>query len=107
VKKSVINSKCKACGHIYQIDPKQKLSTYIMKNPPVQESASNEAEGKENGGTPPAVDTIDNVDSGFVVDNNHHLSAAGSLEDGEDDDWAPEIEGKAEELSGEVPTNFY
>lgn len=34
MKKGQIHSKCKACGNTSIIDPKHKLSTFIMKNPP-------------------------------------------------------------------------
>lgn len=45
VKKGQIHSKCKACGNTSIIDPKHKLSTFIMKNPPKVD----EKEKKENG----------------------------------------------------------
>ncbi len=34
VRKAVIHTKCKACGNAGTIDPKHKLSTFILKNPP-------------------------------------------------------------------------
>lgn len=45
VKKGQIHSKCKACGNTSIIDPKHKLSTFIMKNPPKVD----EKEKRENG----------------------------------------------------------
>lgn len=39
VRRQAIYSKCKACGHAFVIDPKHKISTFILKNPPpVEES---------------------------------------------------------------------
>lgn len=37
-KKSTINASCKACGHLAPIGIKDKLSTYILKCPPDQQS---------------------------------------------------------------------
>nr|XP_040563491.1 LOW QUALITY PROTEIN: eukaryotic translation initiation factor 5-like [Lepeophtheirus salmonis] len=34
VKKGIIGSKCKACGHVYTLDMRHKLTAYILKNPP-------------------------------------------------------------------------
>lgn len=39
VRRQAIYSKCKACGHSFTIDPKHKLSTFILKNPPPVESS--------------------------------------------------------------------
>lgn len=51
MRKNQIYSKCKACGNTSTIDPKHKLSTFIMKNPPKAEEKDKEK--KESGdGTP-------------------------------------------------------
>lgn len=34
IKKGLLQRDCKACGHLSMIDPRQKLSSYILKNPP-------------------------------------------------------------------------
>jgi len=34
VKKNMIGASCKACGHIFTMDMRHKLTTYIVKNPP-------------------------------------------------------------------------
>lgn len=39
VRRQGINSKCKACGHAFTIDPKHKISTFILKNPPPSETS--------------------------------------------------------------------
>lgn len=96
VKKQIIHAKCKACGHGYQMDPKQKLSTYILKNPPTLENgeAEKETPNKENG-SPPNEEAAKEI---LLTENN---SGNGSLDD--DDDWAPEVEGEnTEKLSGEM-----
>jgi translation initiation factor 5 len=36
-KRGVISSSCKACGHVFQIDMRHKLTTFILKNPPNQQ----------------------------------------------------------------------
>lgn len=35
-KKGIINSSCKACGHVFMLDMRHKLTTFILKNPPEQ-----------------------------------------------------------------------
>ena len=34
VKKNMIGASCKACGHIFTLDMRHKLTTFIVKNPP-------------------------------------------------------------------------
>lgn len=65
MRKGQIQSKCKACGNTSIIDPKHKLSTFIMKNPPKVE----EKEKKENGSNSPddsAADGEANSDKDMV-----------------------------------------
>ena len=33
----MIGASCKACGHIFTMDMRHKLTTYIIKNPPEKE----------------------------------------------------------------------
>jgi len=37
VKKNMIGASCKACGHIFTLDMRHKLTTFIVKNPPEKE----------------------------------------------------------------------
>jgi translation initiation factor 5 len=37
VKKNMIGASCKACGHIFTLDMRHKLTTFICKNPPEKE----------------------------------------------------------------------
>lgn len=37
-KRGIVNAKCRACGHAYQIDPAHRLTQYIAKNPPTEEA---------------------------------------------------------------------
>ncbi|CAI5452319.1 unnamed protein product [Caenorhabditis angaria] len=83
VRKNSIHSKCKACGHAFVIDPRFKLSAFIIKNPPKIDIDFSKAEtnGKktssatENG-------TAEVVETNGTADKN-------SSND-EDDDWEPE-----------------
>ncbi|VDM97981.1 unnamed protein product [Thelazia callipaeda] len=77
VKKGQIHSKCKACGNTSIIDPKHKLSTFIMKNPPKVD----EKEKKENG----SGSTEDSVADGEILSDK---DVNGSASDDLDDDWA-------------------
>ena len=40
VKKNVIGASCKACGHIFTLDMRHKLTTFIVKNPPEKDISS-------------------------------------------------------------------
>lgn len=53
VKKNMIGASCRACGHIYALDMRHKLTTYIIKNPPekdinAQGSSKTEKKGKKD-----------------------------------------------------------
>merc|ERR1712107_660220 len=40
VKKNMIGASCKACGHIFTLDMRHKLTTFIVKNPPEKDISS-------------------------------------------------------------------
>ena len=52
IKHQTINSRCKACGHTFVIDPKHKLSTFIIKNPPPKASSETDSKEKRENGSP-------------------------------------------------------
>jgi len=82
VKKNMIGASCKACGHIYTLDMRHKLTTFIVKNPPEKDIDSQgssqtekkdrkkEKEEKKKGGT----------------------KNGGSDENNEDDDWGDDAD---------------
>jgi len=50
VKKNMIGASCKACGHIYTMDMRHKLTTFIVKNPPekdIDSQGSSQTEKKD------------------------------------------------------------
>merc|ERR1711936_1313633 len=56
VKKNMIGASCKACGHIFTLDMRHKLTTFIVKNPPEKDidsqgSSQTEKKEKKNGGS--------------------------------------------------------
>ncbi|KAL3083082.1 hypothetical protein niasHS_010884 [Heterodera schachtii] len=95
VKRQVINGKCKACGHTFIVDPKQKLSTFILKNPPPPDNIESEKEVKSDGGLP-----AEESNDVPVVDNSGGCDAGSNGED--DEDWAPEPVEDEEKLSGQI-----
>lgn len=106
VKKQVIYAKCKACGHGYQVDPKQKLSAYILKNPPTSEESNGDGKNANNNnndsGSPPTEAGEDgNLEEDNGTVNGTVRGGSGSLDEEDDDDWAPEVI-EAEKLSGEM-----
>merc|ERR1712107_826287 len=75
VKKNMIGASCKACGHIYTLDMRHKLTTFIVKNPPEKDidsqgSSQKEKEDKKKGGN----------------------KNGGSDENNEDDDWGDDAD---------------
>ncbi|KHN83070.1 Eukaryotic translation initiation factor 5 [Toxocara canis] len=91
VRKGQIHSKCKACGNSSIIDPKHKLSTFIMKNPP----KNDDKEKKENGGSTPEEGVID----GEIL-SDKDMNGSGS--DDLDDDWAEPMEDAAGQVSAQI-----
>ena len=50
VKRNMIGASCKACGHIFTLDMRHKLTTFIVKNPPekdISSQGSSQAEKKD------------------------------------------------------------
>lgn len=93
VRRQTIHSKCKACGHAFIVDPKHKISTFILKNPPPVEQE--ETKEKKDGGTPTEEVGTNGNDIGEVV-------ASKLSHDDDDDDWVPEPLTEAEKLSAQV-----
>lgn len=81
VRRGVIHSKCKACGHAFTIANKHKISTFILKNPPPVESTG-ETNERTDGGSP-------TEEFGGVNGTNGETNGKTGSTD-EDDDWAPE-----------------
>ena len=42
IRKENIFLKCKACGHVSDVDMRHRLNTYILKNPPEEKISKNE-----------------------------------------------------------------
>jgi translation initiation factor 5 len=95
-----IHSRCKACGNMFIIDQKQKLSTFILKNPPPLEGGETaDKEPKEKRENSPT----NGVEEGTQSQINGSGSGGDSFgEDGEDDDWAPVDTAPTEKLSAQV-----
>ncbi|KAI1719619.1 domain found in IF2B/IF5 domain-containing protein [Ditylenchus destructor] len=93
VKRQAIHAKCKACGHAFIIDPKQKLSTFILKNPPPPEDTAENKEKHDGSGSPVAEEEA--TEEQTVVEN-------GSGNDEDDDEWAPEPVEESEKLSTQI-----
>uniref|UniRef100_A0A8C9RT45 Eukaryotic translation initiation factor 5 n=1 Tax=Scleropages formosus TaxID=113540 RepID=A0A8C9RT45_SCLFO len=92
-KKQTIGNSCKACGYRGMLDTRHKLCTFILKNPPENDSGcvkkekekKNRKKDKENGST--AGDTVNHgeIDAPEAVDRED-----------EDDDWAEETTEEAQ-----------
>ncbi|XP_059369017.1 eukaryotic translation initiation factor 5 [Carassius carassius] len=90
-KKQTIGNSCKACGYRGMLDTRHKLCTFILKNPPENDSGSvkkekekkNRKKDKENGS------------SGGEAGNHNDIDAPDAVE-GDDEDWAEETTEEAQ-----------
>lgn len=88
VRRNTIHSKCKACGHAFIIDPKHKISTFILKNPPPSENG--EEEKKDHSPSEDAPEGIDLNGAQKIV-----------VKEDDDDDWAEPL-AETEKLSAQI-----
>lgn len=88
VKKSMIGAACKACGHIFTIDMRHKLTTYIVKNPPekdIDAQGSSQTKKKDR-----------------AKEKEDKSKKTGSDGDAEDDDWGEDETEWIEDTSDEA-----
>ncbi|XP_056621120.1 eukaryotic translation initiation factor 5 [Triplophysa dalaica] len=92
-KKQTIGNSCKACGYRGMLDTRHKLCTFILKNPPENESGSvkkekekkNRKKDKENGS------------SGGEAGNHNDIDAPDAVDgDDDDEDWAEDTTEEAQ-----------
>lgn len=94
VHKGVIHQSCKACGHACTIDPRQKLTTFIIKNPPNPEKkdkddAKKKKAKKDEKEPEPGAEVL----NGGAPDSNESNEG--------DEDWADDLD-DAEERQKEI-----
>jgi len=88
VKKNMIGAACKACGHIFTIDMRHKLTTYIVKNPPekdIDAQGSSQTKKKDR-----------------AKEKEDKSKKTGSDGDAEDDDWGEDETEWIEDTSDEA-----
>jgi len=88
VKKNMIAASCKACGHIFTIDMRHKLTTYIVKNPPekdIDAQGSSQTKKKDR-----------------AKEKEDKSKKTGSDCDAEDDDWGEDETEWIEDTSDEA-----
>ncbi|VDD78299.1 unnamed protein product [Mesocestoides corti] len=93
----VVTTTCSACGNRGQLDPRHRLTQFIIKNPPVDESASAEKKGKKlkkarNGKEQHA----DEDDHSPVGDEEHNGQAPSDEE--EEVDWGEDTTEEAQKM---------
>lgn len=99
VKKNMIGASCKACGHIFTLDMRHKLTTFIVKNPP-------EKDIDDQGVS--LTKKKDRKKKDEKEDKNGKNGSDGDNQDddwGEDEDWAEDtgeeaVRARMEALSG-------
>ncbi|KAI2651873.1 Eukaryotic translation initiation factor 5 [Labeo rohita] len=93
-KKQTIGNSCKACGYRGMLDTRHKLCTFILKNPPENDSGSvkkekekkNRKKDKENGSSGGEAGNHNDIDAPDAVDGD----------DDDDEDWAEETTEEAQ-----------
>lgn len=80
VKKNMIGAACKACGHIYTMDMRHKLTTFIVKNPPEKDI---DAQGSSQ---------TEKKDRKKEKEKKKDEGKKGSDDNAEEDDWGDEGE---------------
>uniref|UniRef100_A0A3B4EK72 Eukaryotic translation initiation factor 5 n=1 Tax=Pygocentrus nattereri TaxID=42514 RepID=A0A3B4EK72_PYGNA len=96
-KKQTIGNSCKACGYRGMLDTRHKLCTFILKNPPENESGSvkkekekkNRKKDKENGSSGGEVSTS-------LANCLCCMTLSGQDGDDDDEDWAEETTEEAQ-----------
>jgi len=94
VRKGIINSSCKACGHHFVVDMRHKLSTFILRNPPEQDlnnkgtSLTEAKKGKDKKGT-------ESGGNGLDTTNGSGGSGGNANDDDDDEQWSTDISAEA------------
>jgi len=97
-KRQSIHGKCKACGNSFIIDPKQKLSTFILKNPPTSETNETpDNKEKRDSGSPTEDAEEETTNTSIKV-----KAKKSETENENDEDWASEAEDENQKLSVRV-----
>jgi len=92
VKKQILVSSCKACGHYFQLDMRHKLTTFILKNPPDQNlnaAGKSLTERKDKKSKREKQDNKDNDEP-----NNGNNGSNGE-EDDDDANWSTDVSQEA------------
>lgn len=89
VKKNLIGASCKACGHIFTLDMRHKLTTFIIKNPPEKDI---DAQGV----------SLTKKKDRHKDDKDKSDKKNGSDGDNDDDDWGDEETEWIEDTSEEA-----
>jgi len=104
VKKNIIGASCKACGHIYTMDMRHRVTTFMCKNPPEKEiDAHGESLTKKKERKKGDKKTGSDEDDMDMPTNGHNNINEG--EDEDDLDWGEDtseeaVKARMEALSG-------
>nr|VZI20670.1 unnamed protein product [Spirometra erinaceieuropaei] len=98
-KASVVGISCKACGNRGQLDPRHRLTQFIIKNPPVEEAASEEpSRGRKNRRVKNGEQNSDEDEHSPVGDNGHCSPVRAYAGDDDDDvDWGEDTTEEAQQ----------
>lgn len=96
VKAGIVSTTCTACGNRGQLDPRHRLTQFIIKNPPVDETAVTEKRGKKHRKAKNGSDQhAEEEDHSPAGDESHH-SPGYSDNDEDDDDWGEDTTEEAQ-----------
>lgn len=98
-KAAVVGISCKACGNRGQLDPRHRLTQFIIKNPPVEEAAPEEpSRGRKNRRIKNGEQNSDEDEHSPVGDNGHCSPVRAYDGDDDDDvDWGEDTTEEAQQ----------
>lgn len=90
---------CKACGRVSIIDPRHKLSSYILKNPPSNSSKKGKKSATATANVVGGGKSISDIAAGQTDDTNGGEALAGGEDDDDDDILTKKINAEAAALA--------
>lgn len=86
-KKGTISASCKACGYLGSISLTDKLSTYILKCPPDQQTGPGASVSKKSKKKDKDTKKVESNGRGSPQHDSDELNDTGLAQNEEDDDW--------------------
>ncbi|KAM3176387.1 hypothetical protein ACTXT7_006597 [Hymenolepis weldensis] len=89
---ATVTTTCAACGHRDQLDPRHRLTQFIIKNPPEEDGTTSDKKTKKSGATNGGSEQA----NGDVDDQNGTGNSQSPSDDDEDVDWGEDTTEEAQ-----------